>query len=265
MPRNISEPQPEAVGAGRGCDASAERWKGPPQGGPFAVDRAPGSLWPSRPSPGRSTRASRPRAARSSRSARVPGMPRLGPRDRPDPRRRARWPQGHPGASKHARPAGRRPVDRPQRESGRGSLAIRQNARGIDLNRNFPRGWRRSPRGSRYYGGRRPLSQPESRAAARLVRRLEPRITIWFHQPYGFVVRHAQRGPAGVAAVRALRGDANGLACRYPAPPPAGRTIGSRDPTPSWSSSRGAGSHGRRRVATPGPGWTWPAGSEEGA
>ena len=68
-------------------------------------------------------------------------------------------------------------------------LRIRQNVRGVDLNRNFPRGWRTSTRGSRYYGGRRPLSQPESRAAARLIRRLEPRITIWFHQPYGFVVK----------------------------------------------------------------------------
>jgi predicted deacylase len=66
---------------------------------------------------------------------------------------------------------------------------IRQNAHGVDLNRNFPTGWQPSPRGSRYYGGRRPLSQPESRTAARLIRRLEPRITIWFHQPYGFVVR----------------------------------------------------------------------------
>jgi murein peptide amidase A len=70
-----------------------------------------------------------------------------------------------------------------------GRLGIRQNVRGIDLNRNFPRGWRGSSPGSRYYGGRRPLSQPESRAAARLIRRLEPRITIWFHQPYGFVVK----------------------------------------------------------------------------
>jgi protein MpaA len=67
-------------------------------------------------------------------------------------------------------------------------LGIRQNVRGGDLNRNFPRGWRSSEPGSRYYGGRRPLSQPESRAAARLIRRLRPRITIWFHQPYGFVV-----------------------------------------------------------------------------
>jgi protein MpaA len=71
-------------------------------------------------------------------------------------------------------------------------LGIRQNVRGVDLNRNFPRGWRKSRRGSRYYGGRRPLSQPESRAAARLIRRLEPRVTIWFHQPYGFVVETPQ-------------------------------------------------------------------------
>ena len=74
-------------------------------------------------------------------------------------------------------------------------LGIRQNVRGIDLNRNFPRGWRTSPRGGRYYGGRRPLSQPESRAAARLIRRLQPRVTIWFHQPYGFVVEAPAADP----------------------------------------------------------------------
>ena len=69
-----------------------------------------------------------------------------------------------------------------------GRRGIRQNARGVDLNRNFPRGWRPSPRGSRYWGGRRPLSQPESRAAARLIRRLRPDVTIWYHEPYDFVV-----------------------------------------------------------------------------
>jgi protein MpaA len=75
---------------------------------------------------------------------------------------------------------------------------IRQNVRGIDLNRNFPRGWRPSAPGSRYFGGRRPLSQPESRAAARLIRRVRPRLTVWFHQPYGFVV-HARRSDPAVA------------------------------------------------------------------
>jgi protein MpaA len=90
-------------------------------------------------------------------------------------------------------------------------LRIRQNARGVDLNRNFPRGWRPSTPGTRYYGGRRPLSQPESRAAARLIRRVEPRVTIWFHQPYGFVVktpsadRRVWRRYARLAGMRTAR------------------------------------------------------------
>lgn len=78
-----------------------------------------------------------------------------------------------------------------------GEREIRQNARGVDLNRNFPRGWRPSKRRSRYWGGRRPLSQPESRGAARLIRRLRPDVTIWYHEPYDFVVE-APRTDAGV-------------------------------------------------------------------
>src|SRR3954467_8365060 len=64
----------------------------------------------------------------------------------------------------------------------------RQNAHGVDLNRNFDRKWRRngSP-GARYYGGRKPFSEPETRAVRKLVIRLRPTVTIWYHQPYGFV------------------------------------------------------------------------------
>jgi murein peptide amidase A len=62
----------------------------------------------------------------------------------------------------------------------------RQNARGVDLNRNFPYRWRRGPRG-RYYPGRRPASERETRIAMRLIGRIEPDITIWFHQPLALV------------------------------------------------------------------------------
>ena len=50
-----------------------------------------------------------------------------------------------------------------------GSAAgTRENARGVDLNRNFSRPGR--------------LSEPESRFAARLIRKLRPQVTVWFHQ-----------------------------------------------------------------------------------
>ncbi len=56
----------------------------------------------------------------------------------------------------------------------------RQNARGVDLNRNFP--WRWRPLTGVYESGPRPLSEPEARIAYRLIRRLRPHISIWFHQ-----------------------------------------------------------------------------------
>lgn len=64
----------------------------------------------------------------------------------------------------------------------------RQNGRRVDLNRNFPWAWRQLGQpGYRYYSGPRALSEPESRIAVRLVRRLRPAVSIWFHQPYGLV------------------------------------------------------------------------------
>jgi protein MpaA len=63
----------------------------------------------------------------------------------------------------------------------------RGNARGVDLNRNFGYRWR--PLGGLEYSGRRAFSEPESRAARKLIRRLKPDVTIWFHQPFGLVDR----------------------------------------------------------------------------
>lgn len=64
----------------------------------------------------------------------------------------------------------------------------RQNAHGVDLNRNFPWHWRHlERRGGLQYSGPRPLSEPESRIARSLIMRTRPRITIWFHQPLATV------------------------------------------------------------------------------
>jgi protein MpaA len=62
-------------------------------------------------------------------------------------------------------------------------LHTRQNAHGVDLNRNFPSNWARiGRRGSFQWSGPRPLSEPESRYVVALVRALHPAVTVVFHQ-----------------------------------------------------------------------------------
>ena len=60
------------------------------------------------------------------------------------------------------------------------TAGTRGNGHGIDLNRNFP--WRWRPLSGLFDSGPHPLSEPESRIAYRLISRLHPRISVWFHQ-----------------------------------------------------------------------------------
>jgi predicted deacylase len=60
----------------------------------------------------------------------------------------------------------------------------RKNARGVDLNRNFPVRWIRQH--GAYNSGRRPASEPETRAMMRFLRAVRPTYVVSFHQPlYG--------------------------------------------------------------------------------
>ncbi|MEZ5295078.1 MAG: M14 family zinc carboxypeptidase [Ilumatobacteraceae bacterium] len=57
----------------------------------------------------------------------------------------------------------------------------RNNARDVDLNRNFPWWW------SHRDGGPGRASEPETQALMALVARLRPVVTVWIHQPYEYV------------------------------------------------------------------------------
>jgi hypothetical protein len=64
----------------------------------------------------------------------------------------------------------------------------RTNARGVDLNRNFPSAdWRLQDVGTRYYSGPRPASERETRAMVRFLDDLGPRTVVSIHQPLACV------------------------------------------------------------------------------
>ena len=122
----------------------------------------------------------------------------------------------------------------------------RQNADGVDLNRNFPFRWRPISDPT-YDSGPRPLSEPESRAARRLIRRLHPAVTIWYHQHEDLV--DLSGGDRGIARRYAQRAGLRATCLPFlPVPPPTGQTTHSPGPPPSsWSYPKARSHRGRFR------------------
>ncbi|MDX2084461.1 MAG: DUF2817 domain-containing protein [Candidatus Melainabacteria bacterium] len=87
----------------------------------------------------------------------------------------------------------------------------RTNARGVDLNRNFPTpNWEPGEPNTPYYGGATPSSEPETQLLINWMAHYQPRKVITVHSPYRVV---NYDGPPEAAALAEAMAQANG----YPA------------------------------------------------
>ncbi|MFT4286666.1 M14 family zinc carboxypeptidase [Nocardioides sp.] len=87
----------------------------------------------------------------------------------------------------------------------------RQNARGVDLNRNYPVGWIRTT--GRYDSGRKPASEPETQAMMAFLREVDPDVVLSFHQPLNGVDTDTKRPAFSRKVAKTLHLPTRTLAC----------------------------------------------------
>lgn len=82
----------------------------------------------------------------------------------------------------------------------------RQNARQVDLNRNFPADWHhRGVVGDLTYSGPARLSEPESRAVTNLIDHVRPTVVLSYHQPLDYVGSIGGNQPFARVFARSVR------------------------------------------------------------
>ncbi|MHB1165652.1 MAG: M14 family zinc carboxypeptidase [Candidatus Nanopelagicales bacterium] len=92
----------------------------------------------------------------------------------------------------------------------------RANARGVDLNRNFPSGWRPGSHGT-YYPGRAAASEAETRGMIGFLRDVRPTAVLSYHQAFDVVdISHPRSEAAGRQLARYMGERASRVGCDGP-------------------------------------------------